>query len=139
MQVPAGVLPAGLALNRSGHWVLARLAECAPARLSEVAEALGLDVSTVSRQVRDLVAAGLLTKVPDPADGRAALLGLTPQGAAVLEAVSTSRRAALAVAVAGWSDAERGALADGLTRLAADLHGPTARPDTDPADEGSPR
>ena len=51
---------------------------------------------------------------------------------------------ALAVAVAGWSDAERSALADGLTRLAADLHGPTARPDTDPADadaadEGSPR
>ena len=33
-----------------------------------------LDVSTISRQVRDLVAAGLMASTPDPADGRAALL-----------------------------------------------------------------
>jgi len=128
LQVPPEVLPAGVTLNRSGHWVLARLAEQSPARLSDIAESLGLDISTVSRQVRDLVMADLMTKVPDPADGRASLLSLTPRGEAVLRAVSESRRDALAVAVAGWTDDERAALAAGLARLGTDLVDLSARP-----------
>ena len=128
LQVPPEVLPAGITLNRSGHWVLARLSEQSPARLSDIAESLGLDISTVSRQVRDLVMADLMTKVPDPADGRASLLSLTPRGEAVLRAVSESRRDALAVAVAGWTDDERAALAAGLVRLGADLVDLSARP-----------
>jgi len=97
------------------------VSEFAPARLSDVAESVGLDLSTVSRQVRDLVVAGLITKMPDPADGRAALLSLTDRGAAVIDAVSGSRRRALSEAIGDWSDDERNALASGLLRLGTGL------------------
>jgi len=122
LDVPRGALPDGVSMNRTGYWLLVRVSETAPARLSDVAGDVDLDLSTVSRQVRTLVDAGLITKVPDPADGRAALLSLTDQGAAVLEAVSESRRRALAEAIAGWTDEERNALASGLLRLGSGLH-----------------
>ena len=89
-----------------------RVSEPAPVRLSEIADSVELDLSTISRQIRDLVAAGLSAKVPDPADGRAALLSLTEQGMAVLEAVSEARRQVLAEAIADWTDEERNALAE---------------------------
>ncbi|MGA2837551.1 MAG: MarR family transcriptional regulator [Acidimicrobiales bacterium] len=122
LEVPRSALPDGVSINRSGYWLLVRVSETAPARLSDVAEDVDLDLSTVSRQVRALVDAGLITRVPDPADGRAALLSLTEQGAAALEGVSESRRRALAEAIAGWTDEERNALASGLLRLGSGLH-----------------
>jgi len=121
LEVPSHVLPDGMTINRTGHWLMVRVSESAPIRLSEIADSVELDLSTISRQVRDLVGAGLLAKVPDPADGRAALLSLTEQGAAVLEAVSEARRQVLAEAIADWSDEERNALATGLLRLGAGL------------------
>lgn len=121
LEVPRGALPEGVTINPSGYRLLVRVSEFAPARLSDVAESAGLDLSTVSRQVRDLVAMGLITKMPDPADGRAALLSLTERGAAVIDAVSGSRRRALSEAISGWTDEERNALATGLLRLGTDL------------------
>ncbi len=121
LDVPADALPDGVSINRTGHWLLVRVSESAPIRLSEIADSVELDLSTLSRQVRDLVTAGLLAKVPDPADGRASLLSLTEQGAAVLEAVSEARRRVLAAAIADWTDEERNALASGLLRLGGGL------------------
>ncbi len=121
LEVPADALPDGVSINRTGHWLLVMVSESAPVRLSEIADAVELDLSTISRQVRDLVVAGLLAKVPDPADGRAALLSLTERGVAVLEAVSEARREVLAEAIADWTDEERNALAGGLLRLGAGL------------------
>jgi len=91
-----------------------------------------LDLSTVSRQMRDLVACGLVVKVPDPQDGRASLLSLSDRGRAVLEAVSQARRLALAEAVADWSDDERNGLAAGLLRLEAGLHHAREHPSRGP-------
>ncbi len=91
-------------------------------RLSELADTVELDLSTVSRQMRDLVAIGLVVKVPDPNDGRASLLSLSDRGWAVLETVSEARRQALAEVIADWSDEERTALTRGLVRLEAGLH-----------------
>ena len=121
LDVPSDALPDGVSINRTGHWLLVRVSESAPIRLSEIADSVELDLSTLSRQVRDLVAAGLLAKVPDPADGRASLLSLTEQGAAVLESVSEARRRVLAEAIADWTDEERTALASGLLRLGIGL------------------
>jgi DNA-binding MarR family transcriptional regulator len=122
LEVPQDALPEGAAVSRTGYWVLVRVSEVAPARLSDVASTVELDLSTISRQIRDLVAAGLIARTPDPADGRAALLSLTARGEAVLEAVSESRRRVLATAIADWTDEERNALASGLLRLGAGLH-----------------
>jgi len=122
LEVPHDALPDGSAVSRTGYWVLVRVSEAQPARLSDLASTVELDLSTISRQIRDLVAAGLIGRTPDPADGRAVLLSLTERGRSVLEAVSESRRRVLARAIADWTDEERIALASGLLRLGAGLH-----------------
>ena len=57
---------------------------CQPVRVSELAEKVYADVSTVSRQVTHLVGLGLIERVPDPEDGRAHSLSLTEAGATLL-------------------------------------------------------
>ena len=123
--IPAHALAEGEHVDRSGYWVLHRLDECGTAvRLSDLAALLELDVSTVSRQVRQLVEAGLVTRQPDPEDGRACLLGLSPRGGGVLDAVRQARRDVLRQALCGWRQRDRAALVAALARLADDL--PTA-------------
>jgi DNA-binding MarR family transcriptional regulator len=51
--------------------------------MQQVAEVLGTDVTTFSRQVQSLVKMGLVRKSPDPADGRVFVLSLTEQGLSV--------------------------------------------------------
>ena len=146
LDVPQDALPDGASIGRTGYWLLVLVSEQGPIRLSDLAGTVELDLSTISRQIRDLVASGLITRTPDPADGRAALLSLTEQGVAVLEAVSESRRQVLAEAIAEWTDEERNDLASGLLRLGSglhhlrDLHSTETRPTTTHAtdsDEGT--
>ncbi|HXW39298.1 MAG TPA: MarR family transcriptional regulator, partial [Acidimicrobiales bacterium] len=120
-------------LDRAGYWLLVRVSEQEPVRVSELAEAADLDLSTVSRQVRDLVEARLVDKVRDPEDGRAALLSLTTHGARVLGAVTEARRLVLADAVADWGEQEQEALAQWLVRLRGGLT--SGRPVRDLPDE----
>ena len=121
LRVPEHALAEGEVVDRAGYWLMIRVSEHSPIRLSELADSVELDLSTVSRQMSDLVSKGLVTKVPDPNDGRASLLSLSDRGAAVLESVSEARRQVLAEVVADWSGEERTALAVGLVRLAAGL------------------
>ncbi len=120
--VPQHVLGEGESIDRSGYWLLVRMSEDGPLRASELADSVELDVSTVSRQLRNLAESGLITKDPDPQDGRASILALTERGTAVLEAVSEARQQALAEGMTGWTDGERTTLTGGLLRLADGLH-----------------
>lgn len=52
--------------------------------IQRVAEELGMDVSTFSRQVKGLEAKGLVVRQVSPDDRRVSLLGLTDEGARVL-------------------------------------------------------
>lgn len=117
MSAPKVDLEREHAIDRSGHWLLVHVAEQAPVRLSDLAESMGLDLSTVSRQARNLVASGLLEKTPDPADGRAALLCLSERGRAVLLRVSAARQDLLATALSGWDESDRDHFLRGLLRL----------------------
>ena len=126
MPVPAHVLGEGERVDRSQYWALVRLGEApSPLRLSDLAAALELDLSTVSRQVRQLVDTGLVTREADPVDGRACLVALSDKGHAVLDAVRSARSDVLRRSMADWSDSERAALADGVERLARDLQAPS--------------
>ncbi|MGH8869687.1 MAG: MarR family winged helix-turn-helix transcriptional regulator, partial [Actinomycetes bacterium] len=82
-------------LDRAAVAVLARIADDGPLRVSDAASALGLDLSTVSRQVQTLVDGGFATKEPDPADRRASLVSATGAGRATLDAVRADRAATL--------------------------------------------
>jgi DNA-binding MarR family transcriptional regulator len=112
----------GIRLDRAGYLTLARIADLEPVKLSLLAERLGVDRSTASRQVHDLREMELVEAEADPRDGRAAFLSLSRAGRALLRRVRAERHAAYEAAMAGWSDAERTDLAMLLTRLADDVH-----------------
>jgi len=90
-------------------------------RLSDLAADIGLDASTVSRQIKQLEDKGIVERTPDPADGRASLVRLTDDGRATMQAAFSRRYQRIQGVLAHWSDADRAQLQTLLTRLAADL------------------
>lgn len=48
--------------------------------MQEIAGALGMDITTFSRQVKTLVDKGFVKKTPHPSDNRINILALTPEG-----------------------------------------------------------
>lgn len=111
----------GVDVDRAGAYALFRMAALGPARLSDVAACLDLDISTVSRHVAALETAGLVSRIIDQQDARARQIALTPLGHQVVEAVSAERRRRLAAALKGWPAADRRELAGLLARLTNDL------------------
>ncbi len=112
---------AGVSLEPVSYAVLRRVAECAPARLSEIAEKLGVDASTASRHISRLVEAGLVERGADPDDRRANALHLTDEGETALRLLETARQEALAEVIGEWSAKDLAVLADLLDRLIVDL------------------
>ena len=53
--------------------------------IQQVAEALGTDITTFSRQVQSLVKVGLVSKTPDATDRRISILSLTKEGKEVAD------------------------------------------------------
>jgi DNA-binding MarR family transcriptional regulator len=90
-------------------------------RLSDLAASIGLDASTVSRQIKQLETLDIVERTPDPADGRASLVGLTESGRATVQAAFERRFKRIQGVLEHWSDADRAQLQVLLTRLAADL------------------
>jgi DNA-binding MarR family transcriptional regulator len=99
--------PDGPSLDRGGYLLLAQLAAGAPQRLSALAEEAGLDLSTVSRQVAALEAAGLVSRTPDPTDRRATLIAASRTGHEVLGRNRQRWQAALRELLVDWTPAER--------------------------------
>lgn len=115
---------AGLGLDRSGYITLARIEEAAangPVRLTDLAEATGFDISTVSRQVRAVTEAGLVERSCDPSDQRASHLRLTPAGKATLDRARKASQDALSEMLSTWSVKERQTLARLLDRLVGQI------------------
>jgi DNA-binding MarR family transcriptional regulator len=83
--------------------VLQIVAAEGPMRTSALAASAQSDLSTISRQVAGLVAAGLLERRADPMDGRASLLAVTTDGAAVVAQHEEARAAFFADVLDGWS------------------------------------
>ncbi|MEV0285457.1 MULTISPECIES: MarR family transcriptional regulator [unclassified Kribbella] len=90
-------------------------------RASDVAQALGLDKSTVSRGITQLETLGLIERVGDPDDGRARLLRLTTVGADRFEAMRSQRQTEFRAILDRWNPTDLAALGRLLTRLNDDL------------------
>lgn len=90
-------------------------------RASDVALALGLDKSTVSRGIAQLERLGLLERVPDPDDGRARLLRLTEDGAKRFRSIRAQRRAEFEAILERWDYEDLEQLATLLHRLNTDI------------------
>jgi DNA-binding MarR family transcriptional regulator len=108
-------------LDQASVPLLAALEEHDDARPSDVSAAVELDLSTVSRQLRQLERLGLATRKPDGKDGRACRLSLTAPGRDCLSAVRASRAAMLDEVFGDWPAAERRELLRLLDLLLAGL------------------
>jgi MarR family transcriptional regulator, organic hydroperoxide resistance regulator len=83
----AAALLAPYGLHPGQEFLLTALWERSPRSPSDLAHSCSVEPPTVTRMVGRLEAAGLVTRTPDPADGRAVLVELTPAGEALREPV----------------------------------------------------
>ena len=75
--------------------------------MQRVAEELGMDITTFSRQVKGLEKKGLVSRRVSPDDRRVSLLGLTAAGRRVLEKIDHYMAGRLEMVFACMSDFER--------------------------------
>jgi len=94
-------------LDRSAYGIMCRLADEGPQRLGSLAQAFGLDPSTITRQVQALESAGLASRSTDTADRRASILDLSAEGREVLSRTREHRRARFEAALSDWTVKER--------------------------------
>ena len=71
--------------------------------LSALADSLVADKGQISRTVRELEELGLVTRTPDPSDGRSWLLSATPEGLERLAAARGPQEHTLLARLEGWS------------------------------------
>ena len=109
--------PDGLDLDRAGYLLLGRVVAAGPIRLSALADGMCLDLSTISRQVHTLEAAGLVGRTTESTDRRASLIAATDRGREIYDRNHAVQRAALRDLLSDWTDAERDEFARLLTRF----------------------
>jgi DNA-binding MarR family transcriptional regulator len=109
-------------LNSSALSVLHSLSRGGVMRLTDLLATEQVKQPALTRLVSKLEAAGLVSRRPDPGDGRAALLSLTAAGEMVVQSRHADRVAKLARLTGRLDDHERAVLADAqevLSRLVA--------------------
>ncbi len=102
-------------LEWAAYGLLVRLAEVGAERATDLATYFGVGKATMSRQLRALEQLGLVSREPDPADGRAFLIRLTEEGRTRFARVRNARRARYLRQLAAWDRSD-------ITELARLLH-----------------
>ena len=108
--------------------VLRTLRSSPPLTPAELAQRLGLARPTISNLLRDLEAAGLVTRARSEVDGRSVILTITERARDVQDAFHRGRGLVVTSAWAGLDESDRAALASAtpsLHRLAVLLHDST--------------
>jgi DNA-binding MarR family transcriptional regulator len=111
----------GVEVTRAGYAVLRCLSDAGTLSIRAVADACSMDAAAASRQVSQLVGAGLVDRRTADGDARTAELTLTDRGHAVYEDLVKYRLSRLGAAVGSWSPEDRATLAHLVARLTRDL------------------
>lgn len=109
----------GVPLGATTIATLAAIRLLGPTRHRAVARRVGLQPSRVSKEVRVLVEAGMVTERPDPDDRRAVLLETTEKGTDAHLRYLQAAEDTLAEVLSDWSDRDLHHIAELTTRLAA--------------------
>jgi DNA-binding MarR family transcriptional regulator len=112
---------ADVILDRALFPLLVRLGMSGALSVGDLADQVGRDHTTVSRQLAKLEDMGLVARRAANADRRVKAAALTTQGEAVVQAITAARRRLLAGALADWSEIDRASLADLNRRLVDSL------------------
>jgi DNA-binding MarR family transcriptional regulator len=117
----AFLVRAGVKLDRALFPLLSRIGLSHPIGVVDLANLVGRDHSTVSRQVAKLEALGLVRRQAAEGDQRVRLLEPSTTGAKMLNQFAMARRAFVTKRLASWTDEERSTLLDLLNRLSATI------------------
>lgn len=104
-------------LDRSAYLLLTRLEVEGLMSVGQLAEAFGLDTSTVTRQTAAMLRAGLVERIPDPGGGIARKLRVTTTGTQRLAADRGWIYQGLARVIGHWPDEDVQRLADALAQF----------------------
>jgi DNA-binding MarR family transcriptional regulator len=110
---------AGVSLDTALFPLLVRVSVQRNLTIGELADQVGRDYSTVSRQITRLQALGLIHTEPSKADRRRRLLSVTAAGKNTVKKIDRARNLVMSEALDGWSQTEIIELAQMTTRLAA--------------------
>jgi DNA-binding MarR family transcriptional regulator len=89
-------------LDRASYLLARTLDATGPVNVKDLASILGLDATTVTRQVAAMEGRELLDRHSDPNDGRVSVIDLSPKGRRVMRAVQRARRDRARELFAGW-------------------------------------
>ena len=104
-------------LSRTAASVLASLRDGGPQRITALAASEAVAQPTMTTLVGRLERDGLVARAPDPADARAVLVSLTPDGLMRLKRIREARAAAIEARLAELDPGEREALAAAMPAL----------------------
>jgi DNA-binding MarR family transcriptional regulator len=115
---------AGAPVHSSGWAIITVLTREGDQRVSSLAGLLDIDQSTVSRQLKPLYDAGLVSRTVDPADRRSTIVSTTEAGQAVYDSVRRRWLDDLMWFMRDWSAQDRSLLGELMERFSEEIdHG----------------
>jgi DNA-binding MarR family transcriptional regulator len=112
---------AGVSLDRALFPLLVRIGLYGPVGVVELADIVGRDHSTVSRQLAKLESLGLIRRTANPGNLRVKEAVLTDTGERMREAIGTARHRVFDDVQRHWSAADRSELLRLVRKLADDM------------------
>lgn len=112
---------AGISLDRALFPLLVGIERHGPIGVVDLADRVGRDHTTVSRQVAKLEELGLIERRPSPSDRRVNEAIITPEGRALTDALDAARVRIAAPILARWTDEDFGDLVALMRRFVDDL------------------
>ncbi|WP_051951020.1 MarR family winged helix-turn-helix transcriptional regulator [Actinacidiphila yeochonensis] len=120
-------------LERSAYILLSRIEVDGPQSIGQLAEAFGLDTSTVNRQTAAMLRSGLAERISDPEGGLARKLRITPEGARRMRAYRAWVVTGLSDLLSDWNRHDVSAFSGYLARFNSAIEGREGRPWPRPA------
>jgi len=113
---------AGVSIDRALFPLLVALGEQGTLGVAELADLVGRDYTTISRQLAKLESLALVKRYEDEVDRRKRAAQVTNDGRKIVKAITVARQQLLSQVLAGWSESDRRVLAEINRRFAVALN-----------------
>ena len=111
----------GAALTSTDSWLLEKVVTSGPVRMSQLAEWMAVDKSTMTTEIRRLEQAGLVSRRSDPTDRRAVLITSTNEGQTAIEQHRKVAQDVYNTLVGKWTEGDRAEFSRLLGRFVSEL------------------
>lgn len=111
----------GAALTSTDSWLLEKVVTSGPVRMSQLAEWMAVDKSTMTTEIRRLEQAGLVSRRSDPTDRRAVLITSTDEGQTAIEQHRKVAQDVYNTLVGKWTEGDRAEFSRLLGRFVSEL------------------